>query len=63
MTAFGKIVYSNKLKIDAALKNYWSLKAVDALEVTNKINSESRKTLIRELVKDNVIKDILLCKN
>ena len=63
LTAFGKIVYSNKLKIDAALKNYWSLKAVDSLEVTNKINSESRKTLIRELVKDNVIKDILLCEN
>ena len=63
LTAFGKIVYSNKLKIDVASKNYWSLKAVDSLEVTNKINSESRKTLIKELVKDNIIKDILLCEN
>ena len=63
LTSFGKIVYSNKMKIDAAFKNYWSLKAVDSLEVTNKINSKSRKTLIRELVKDNVIKDILLCEN
>ena len=63
LTAFGKIVYSSKLKIDAASKNHWSLKALDSLETTNKINSESRKTLIKELVKDNIIKDILLCEN
>ena len=63
LTAFGKIVYSSKLKIDAAFKNHWSLKALDSLETTNKINSESRKTLIKELVKDNIIKDIFLCEN
>jgi hypothetical protein len=62
LTSFGKIVYSNKLKIDAAFENYWSLKAVDSLEVTNKINSESRKTLVKELVRDNVIQNILLCE-
>ena len=39
LTAFGKIVYSSKLKIDAAFKNHWSLKALDSLETTNKINS------------------------
>ena len=63
LTAFGKIVYSSKLKIDAAFKHHWSLKALDSLETTNKINSESRKTLIKEMVKDNIIKDILLCEN
>jgi hypothetical protein len=63
LTAFGKVVYSSKLKIDAAFKNYWSLKAVDSIESTNKINLEARKALVKELVKDNVIKDILLCEN
>ena len=63
LTSFGKIVYSSKLKIDAAFKNYWLLKALDSVESTDKINSESRKTLIKELAKDNIIKDILLCEN
>jgi hypothetical protein len=63
LTSFGKIVYSSKLKIDAAFKNYWLLKALDSIESTDEINSESRKTLIKELAKDNIIKDILLCEN
>jgi predicted transcriptional regulator len=63
LTSFGKIVYSSKLKINAAFKNYWQLKALDSLEVTNEINAEARKALVKELVKDNVIKNILLCEH
>jgi hypothetical protein len=63
LTSFGKIVYSSKLKIDAAFKNYWLLKALDSIESTNEINSQARKALVKELVNDNVIKDILLCEN
>ena len=37
LTSFGKIVYSSKLKIDAAFKNYWLLKALDSIESTNKL--------------------------
>lgn len=63
LTSFGKIVYSSKLKIDAAFKNYWLLKALDSIESTNKVNSEARKALVKELVNDNVLKDILLNEN
>jgi hypothetical protein len=63
LTSFGKIVYSSKLKIDAAFKNYWLLKALDSIESTNKVNSEARKALVKELVNDNVLKDILLYEN
>lgn len=62
LTSLGKIVYSSKLKIDAAFKNYWTLKAVDSIEA-NKVNSEARKALVKEVVKDKVIKGILLCEN
>ena len=62
LTSLGKIVYSSKLKIDAAFKNYWTLKAVDSIEA-NKVNSDARKALVKEVVKDKVIKDILLCEN
>jgi hypothetical protein len=60
LTSFGKIVYSSKLKIDAAFKNYWLLKALDSIESTNKVNSEARKALVKEMVNDNVLKEILL---
>ena len=63
LTAFGKVVYSSKLKIDAAFKNYMLLKALDSIESTNEINLKARKVLVKELVRDNVIKDILLCEN
>ena len=62
LTSLGKIVYSSKLKIDAAFKNYWTLKAVDSIEA-NKVNSDARKALVKEVVKDKVIKDILFCEN
>ena len=41
----------------------WLLKALDSIESTNKVNSEARKALVRELVNDNVLKDILLYEN
>ena len=63
LTSFGRIVYSSKLKIDAAFKNYWLLKALDSIGSTNEINSQERKALVKEMVKDNIIKDILLCEN
>lgn len=63
LTSFGRIVYSSKLKIDAAFKNYWLLKAIDSIGSTNEINSQERKALVKEMVKDNIIKDILLCEN
>ena len=63
LTSFGRIVYSSKLKIDAAFKNYWLLKVLDSIGSTNEINSQERKALVKEMVKDNIIKDILLCEN
>jgi hypothetical protein len=59
LTAFGKVVYSSKLKID-----FQKLLAAQSFRLsTNEINSEARKALVKELVRDNVIKDILLCEN
>ena len=44
LTSFGKIVYSSKLKIDAAFKNYWLLKALDSIGSTNEINSQDAES-------------------
>jgi hypothetical protein len=60
LTSFGQVVYSSKTKIDAAIKNYWALKAVDSFESARDMNSAVRKKLINSVVRDEIIKEILL---
>jgi hypothetical protein len=60
LTSFGQVIYFSKIKIDAAIKNYWALKAVDSFESTREISSEVRKKLINSVVRDKIIKEILL---
>ena len=60
LTSFGKVIYRSKLKIDAAFKEYYTLKAVDSILATKEINDRHRKELINNFVNDNGIKMILL---
>ena len=60
LTSFGKVVYRSKLKIDAAFKEYYTLKAVDSILATREISDRNRKELINNIVNDNGIKMILL---
>jgi predicted transcriptional regulator len=60
LTSFGQVIYFSKIKIDAAIKNYWALKVVDSFESTREISSEVRKKLINSVVRDKIIKEILL---
>jgi hypothetical protein len=60
LTSFGQVIYFSKIKIDAAIKNYWALKAVDSFASTREISSEVRKKLINSVVRDKIIKEILL---
>ena len=60
LTSFGKVIYRSKLKIDAAFKEYYTLKAVDSILATKEINDRHRKELINNIVNDNGIKMILL---
>jgi predicted transcriptional regulator len=60
LTSFGKVIYRSKLKIDAAFKEYYTLKAVDSILATKEINDLHRKELINNIVNDNGIKMILL---
>lgn len=60
LTSFGKVIYRSKLKIDAAFKEYYTLKAVDSILATKEINDRHRKELINNIINDNGIKMILL---
>jgi hypothetical protein len=60
LTSFGKVIYRSKLRIDAAFKEYYTLKAVDSILATKEITERNRKELINNIVIDNGIKMVLL---
>ena len=64
LTAFGKLIYYNALKImENATSSYWELKAIDSLEMSNDLPAEERKNMINSLVDNEEIKVILLSDN
>ena len=60
LTTFGKIVYGSKLTIENALNNYWKLKAIDSLEMSNELPKEEQQKLIETLFDSEEIKEILV---
>ena len=59
LTAFGKVVYDAQTIIEKAVNNFWKLKAVDSLELSNDLPEEERLKLIDGLLDNNDIKQIL----
>jgi predicted transcriptional regulator len=37
LTTFGRIVYESKVTLEIALENYWKLKAIDSVEISNEL--------------------------
>lgn len=60
LTAFGKIVYESKVTIENALNNYWKLKAIDSLEISNEVPKEEQHKLIETLLDNEQIRGILI---
>jgi hypothetical protein len=59
LTAFGKVIYDTQITIENAINNYWKLKAIDSLEMSNDLPVEERKKLIDNLIENNGIREIL----
>jgi hypothetical protein len=62
LTAFGKVVYDAQTTIEKAVDNYWKLKAIDSLEMSDELPREERIKLIDNLLDNNDIKGILYNK-
>jgi hypothetical protein len=59
LTSFGRVIHDYKLKIENAVAEYYSLKAVDSFNDSREINSVQKKKLIETTVRDNTIKALL----
>ena len=62
LTAFGRVIYDTQVTIENAISNYWKLKAIDSLEMSDDLPVEERKKLIDNLIENNGIREILARK-
>ena len=60
LTTFGKVVYDSQITVDNALTNFWKLKAIDSLEMSNELPKEEQRKLIDTLLDNQELKGILV---
>ena len=60
LTAFGKVVYDAQSTVDNALTNFWKLKAIDSLEMSNELPKDEQQKLIDTLLDNPELKGILV---
>ena len=59
LTAFGKVVYDAQVTIKKAVECYWKLKAIDSIDLSDKITVNERDKLIHTLIDDVEIREML----
>ena len=62
LTAFGKVVYEAQTTIENAINNYWKLKAVDSIEISDELPKEEFNKIVDILIDNHQIKDRLIGK-
>ena len=63
LSAFGKVAFYALTMIENGVSNYWKLKTIDSLEMSNDLPAEERKKLIDNLLDYQEIKNILVPYN
>jgi predicted transcriptional regulator len=60
LTNFGLIIYHAQLIMEAGVNNYWKLKAIDSIQDSGQIGEHERLKLVKTILNDNVIENILV---
>jgi predicted transcriptional regulator len=60
LTSLGIIVYHAQLVIGAGVNNYWKLKAIDSIESSGQIVEQERVKIIKTILDDNTVQNILV---
>lgn len=62
LTSLGIIVYHAQLVIEAGVNNYWKLKAIDSIESSGQIVEQERIKIIKTILDDNTVQNILVAQ-
>ena len=62
LTSLGIIVYHAELIIEAGVNNYWKLKAIDSIESSGEIVEQERVKIIKTILDDNTVQNILVAQ-
>jgi hypothetical protein len=60
ITNLGTVIYHIQLIMEAGVNNYWELKAIDSIQGSGQIGEEERVKLIRTILGDNQIENVLV---
>ena len=60
LTCLGTIVYHAQVVIESGVNNYWKLKAIDSIQTSREIVEQERLKLIKTILDDNIVQDILI---
>ena len=60
ITCLGAIVYHAQLVLQKGVDNYWKLKSIDSIQSSVEIVEQERLKIIKAIVDDNTIQDILV---
>src|SRR6476619_4016770 len=60
LTCLGAVVYHAQLIVEKGVNNYWKLKAIDSIQASREIVEQERLKLIKTILDDNIIQNILI---
>jgi hypothetical protein len=60
LTNLGTVVYQGQLIMEKGVKSYWKLKAIDSIQESGQIGDHERMKLIKTILADDAIENILV---
>ena len=62
LTCLGPVVYHAQVVIESGVNNYWKLKAIDSIESSGEIVEQERVKIIKTILDDNTVQNILVAQ-
>jgi hypothetical protein len=60
LTNFGVIVYHGQLVMEKGVNNFWKLRAIDSIQESGQIGEHERMKLVKTILNDDAIENILV---
>ena len=63
LTCLGVVVYHAQLVVEKGVNNFWKLKAIDSIQSSAEIGQHERTKLIKTIIDDSGIENILMAQS